>query len=111
MKQLFVVVSIAVLTLFTIFGDYYLKLASHKSNTFLTREFGIGLAVYIVTAFIWTYIYRNSHFGIAGVVYSILSLLLFVFTGIIFFQETVDLTEILGISLGVVSLLMLVRYL
>lgn len=98
------------ITLLTVFGDAYLKKSSELSKPFTSSQFLFGLLVYATTAYLWVYMYREVKFSTIGVVYSILTMLFFVLTGVFVFHETLLTKEVLGLMLALGSVLLLSRF-
>ena len=110
MQKFLVITGIALVTVFTVVGDSFLKKANDHFNKFTNADFLIGFLVYAATAFIWVYIYRVAKFSISGVIYSILSMFVFVVVGIFMFNEKLSVIELLGVGLGIASILILGRF-
>lgn len=106
-----VLIQILTVTAFTVLGDSFLNKAGKHASIYLNRDFLIGLLTYIVTAFVWVYIYKSTKFAISGVVYSVASILMFVLIGVFMFHEILGRTEYLGIGFGAISLILLSRFL
>jgi len=73
----------------------------------LPIRFFIGLLILASTAFGWVYAMKHIKLATLGVVYSVSTVLLLAFVGVIFFQESLNPYEIGGIVLAVASLILL----
>lgn len=91
-------------------GDSFLKLASEQPNSYLTRSFAIGFAVYASTAFGWVYVMKHLKLATIGVFYSVTMIVLLTAVGGLFFKERLALQEVVGILLGVAALALLARF-
>lgn len=109
-SQLVTLARIILLTIFTVEGDYFLKKASTHASRFLNIDFLIGILIYASTAFVWVIIYKSTKFSISGVLYSIISLLVFVIIGMTMFGDKLSKLEYIGIAMALSSILILQRY-
>ena len=91
-------------------GDYLLKLASSQGQPLRSKWFYLGFAVYASTALGWVYVMRHLKLATIGVVYSISMILLLTVVGVVGFRERLNVYEITGIALAVVSLGLLMRF-
>lgn len=98
------------ITLLTVVGDAQLKKASHLPSSYLQPSFYIGLCIYIITAFLWIHVYRSMKFSLSGIIYSILTMIIFVAFGMIFFKEKLITIEYIGLLLGILSIILLARF-
>jgi multidrug transporter EmrE-like cation transporter len=90
-------------------GDYFLKKASDSANPLLTRDFLIGVVLYGSTAFAWVFVMRHLKLATIGVIYSVAMVLLLAGMGVLFFQESLNRSELVGIVLAIASLILLAR--
>ena len=98
------------ITIFTVWGVSFLKKAGNYIHFFLNRDFFIGFAIYASTAFLWVFVYKYAKFSISGAVYSILSLIAFVILGVGMFGEKLSGIEVIGLGMGVGSLIILSKF-
>jgi len=101
--------SIIALSVATVLADAALKRAGQATQP-INAWFAVGVAIYAVSAFGWVYVFRHLRFAEAGVIYSLSVILLMVFTGVVYFKETLKIGECAGISLAIVSILLLKRF-
>ncbi len=90
--------------------DWLLKRASLCIRPFSTIAFWIGLAGYTISAFLWVFILRSMKLSTVGAIYSVSLIVMLALIGVIFFQEKLNFTEICGLVLACVSILLLVRF-
>ena len=93
-----------------IIGDYFLKLASERENSFKSAWFYIGFVVYASTAFGWVFVMKHLKLATIGVVYSVSMIVLLTATGVVIFRETLNYYEIIGVVLAIAALVLLVRF-
>ena len=91
-------------------GDYFLKLASAREQPLATGWFYLGFAFYASTAFGWVFVMRHLKLGTIGVLYAVSMVLLLTAIGVVFFRESLNYSELAGIVLAVVSLVLLMRF-
>ncbi len=104
------VVGITLVLLLSVAGvlaDAVLKVASGKSNVTMNVYFVVGALMYAATAFGWVWAMRHLKLAQLGAFYAVMTALLLAVVGVLFFKETLKWKEVLGIALGVVSLILL----
>lgn len=101
--------AVLALSVATVLADYFLKRAGEDAQPF-NVWFALGMAMYASSAFGWVYVFRHLRFAEAGIIYSISVILMMVFTGVVFFKETLKFAECAGIALAVASILLLRRF-
>lgn len=95
MTNSLVIVIVFLITAFTAVGDYNLKKAS-LTPTFNLSAFIIGLVIYSLLAFIWTFTYKYIKFSLAGSIYGAATALTFAFIGVFILKEPIGPVEITG---------------
>ncbi|MFO0872891.1 MAG: hypothetical protein U0575_02830 [Phycisphaerales bacterium] len=108
-KQLAVVVTIA-FSAIGVLGDYFLKLASQQQHSLRSRWFLLGFALYASTAFGWLFVMRHLKLATIGVLYSVSIIVLLTTVGVVFFRETLNAYELLGVVMAIGSLVLLARF-
>ena len=93
-----------------VLGDYFLKQASTQPQPMRTMEFYIGFAVYASTAFGWAFVMKYLKLATISVVYSVSMVVLLTVLGLVFFRETLTLSELIGLAMAIGSLILLVRF-
>ena len=81
-----------------IVGDYFLKRASGEANPLATLPFLVGLVLYSSTAFAWVFVMHHLKLATIGAIYSVCMILMLTSMGFIFFDETLNRYEIVGIA-------------
>jgi small multidrug resistance pump len=93
-----------------IVGDYFLKRASGEASPLATPSFLVGLALYSFTAFAWVFVMRYLKLATIGAVYSVCMILMLTSMGFVFFNETLNRYEVVGIAFAIVSIILLSRF-
>ena len=93
-----------------IVGDYFLKRASGEASPLSTPTFLIGLALYSSTAFAWVFVMRYLKLATIGVIYSVCMILMLTTMGFLFFDETLNRYEVVGIVFAIASIILLSRF-
>src|SRR5262245_41252574 len=109
-KNLLAVAVTVAFSSFCVFGDYFLKLASAHENSLKTTSFYIGFVLYASTAFGWVFVMKHLKLATIGVVYSVSMVLLLTAIGVVFFRESLNIYEIVGLVMAIASLILLVRF-
>ena len=91
-------------------ADYFLKLASAHDNVLKTPAFYVGFVIYASTAFGWVFVMKHLKLATISVVYSISMVLLLTAMGLVFFRESLSYSEVAGLVMAIVSLILLVRF-
>lgn len=98
-----------VLLLLTILGDYLLKKASFLPGLSGWKPMILGATCYFFSAIGWFYIYKNTKFFTLGSFYSLGHFALTILIAIVIFKEKVNQWEFAGLTLGLISLLLLLK--
>jgi small multidrug resistance pump len=93
-----------------VLGDYFLKLASAKSEPLKSIWFYIGFVVYASTAFGWVFVMKHLKLATISVVYSVSMIVLMTAMGVLIFRESLNGYEIVGLVLAIASLILLTRF-
>ncbi len=98
------------LCVITVIGDYFLKLASGQSSPLHSKWFAVGIVLYTATAFGWVYVMRQTNLSTLGAVYSVSTIVLLTFVGVVFFREALHWQEGVGVAMAVASIVLLGRF-
>ncbi|NLT72090.1 MAG: transporter [Verrucomicrobiaceae bacterium] len=98
-----------VLALAVAVSDYFLKHASASASPFANRNFVIGLLITALCTFGWVLVMPHLKLAYIGVIYSLTVVLSLCVVGVVFFEETLQPSEWLGVGLAISSLLLLYR--
>jgi multidrug transporter EmrE-like cation transporter len=108
MNQAYIAIVLAVLlSLIGVTGDSFLKIASQSESIVKNQWFLFGLFTLASTAFGWVYIIKYLKLATVGVIYSVCTVVFLALVGSVFFQETLNPYEIIGILLAIASLVLL----
>lgn len=108
-KTAAIVVTI-VFSVIGVVGDYFLKLASQQESTLTSPWFYLGFALYSSTAFGWVYVMKHLKLGTIGVLYSVSMIVLLTAIGVLFFKETFNAAEVIGLLMAIGALVLLTRF-
>lgn len=104
------VLAIIAITVITVIGDYFIKLASMTSRPVQNKWFFFRCVMYILSTFGWVYALRHIKLASIGVIYSLSIVVLLAALGVIVFGETLNRYEITGLVLAVIAIVLLGRF-
>jgi len=99
-----------ILALIGVIGDSLIRISGSGPKFVDLKWFIFGSVVYISTIFGWFYVMKYLKFATIGVFYGVSSLLFLVFAGIFFFKEHLNILEIMGIIMALMSMVLLGRF-
>jgi len=91
-------------------GDYFIKLSGSGSKYIMYQPFFIGMIIYALTAIGWFYVMKHIKLGSLGIFYSLTTVILLIVIGAVLFKEQLNTYDILGLVLGIVSIILLARF-
>ncbi len=103
-------IAIVLISAVTATGDYFMKLAGNTEKYMDLKWFLIGLFLYLITAFAWFVAFKSIKVSSIGVIYGITTAVILAMIGVIFFHEKLSPVEIIGVILGLLSLILLLRF-
>ncbi len=110
MNTLLNFVYLLLVTILTIYGDILLKDATKytgiKSITYIVG----GLIMYLFVGLGFYQMYKSLEFSTAGIIYSVLCILGFAISGLLFFNEKITFYEGIGIILAIISVILMSRF-
>ena len=109
MSKIIIFILAISLSAITVLADYFIKKASLFGNVW-NRWILAGAVIYGLTAIGWVFIMKNMKLSTLGVIYGVSCIIMLTFISVYFFHEKLSLLEILGILLGVLSLIVLYRF-
>ena len=98
---------LAAIVVTQIIGDYFIKLASGRADGILTSTFMLGVVFYSATAFGWYFLMKSHSLAAIGVLYSASTILLLTALGYFVFKENIGLKDGLGITLAILSVVVM----
>ena len=103
-------VVIVLIALFTLIGDYFLKLAAEREQSFRSAVFIFGTLIYGSTAVGWVLVMKHMTLASIGVWYAIIVILLLTALGVFVFGESFTWRDGVGILLAFGALAMMSRF-
>ena len=104
------IIVLLIVELVCLWGDYCLKKASMEQNWEGWRLILAGCFLYAVSAIGFFYLMRSFKVFTLGVLHSFAVILLSVILSLVVFNEKINAREILGLILGIISIVLLVRF-
>jgi drug/metabolite transporter (DMT)-like permease len=101
---------VVVVTAIAIYGDTFLKSATTSTGTKHIFDLGMGVLIYALVAFGFYYMYKLMDFSSSGVIYSLVSVLLYMGVGLFLYKEAINVYEIFGIIFAIASIFLLSRF-
>lgn len=95
------------ITVVTLFGDYFIKLASDRPEGIASSVFIMGAILYGLPAFGWFMLMKNHSLAAIGVLYSASTIVLLAGLGYFVFHETFGWREVFGVSLAIASVVVM----
>lgn len=109
MFKLLSFIAAALLSVVTVYADYFIKESSLQKNI-LNKNLLIGSVIYAITAVGWVFVMKNMKLSTLGVVYGISCIILLVLLGVFVYHEKISAVEVFGILLGLSSIAILYRF-
>lgn len=93
-----------------VLADIAVKLASETERPLASRWFALGVAGYAVTAFGWVFALRHLKLAEVGHIYCVATMILLAVSGAVWFRESFRATELVGLVMGIMSIVLLRRF-
>ena len=93
----------------TILGDYFVKKSSLEAGYSGWKLLILGGLLYGISALGWFWVYRVTKVFTVGAIHSLGIIILTIFLSLVIFREKINLLEIIGILLGIISLTILLK--
>lgn len=100
---------LALASIVTIAGDYFVKLASQDPKGISTFYFALGALLYGLPAFAWFYLMRQHSLAAVGVMYSSATIVLLTLLGVFVFKESFGWRDGLGVGLAIAAVVVSLR--
>lgn len=104
------IILIVILSAVGVLGDVFLKVAGKDPKTMDVKWFVLGLLTYAATAFGWFYVIKHVKLSSVGILYALSTAFILVGVGVIYFRESLNIYEIIGVILAIISLFLLNRF-
>ncbi len=98
------------LSVITVLADFFVKKSSLQQSFSGWPLLVLGAAIYGLTALGWFFVLRYMKLSTAGVIYGVSCILLLVFLSVFYFNEKISLIEMTGITMGIISVILLARF-
>jgi uncharacterized membrane protein len=93
----------------TILGDYFVKKSSLEAGYSGWKLLILGGLLYGISALGWFWVYRVTKVFTVGAIHSLGIIILTIFLSLVIFREKINLMEIAGLLLGIISLTILLK--
>lgn len=100
----------SLMIILTVIGDSLIKNASLVKGLSGWRSLLAGALLYGVTAFGWFFVMRHMKLSTLGVFYGVGCVLLLTLMGVFYYRENINIVEVVGIILAIISLVLLFRF-
>ena len=98
---------LGIVTVGTLFGDYFLKTATSRPEGMMSAWFAGGVLAYGLLAIGWYFLMKSNSLATIGVMFSASTILLLAALGYFVFKEQFGLREALGVSLAIMSVVVM----
>lgn len=104
------IILIVLLSAIGVLGDVFLKIAGQGQKSIDIKWFALGLITYASTAFGWFYVIKHVKLSSVGILYALSTAFILVGVGVIYFKDSLNTYEIIGIVLAIIALFLLNRF-
>lgn len=94
----------------TVFADVLIKRASLQNAFSSWQLLIIGAIIYATTALGWFFVMRKVKLSSLGALYAVSCVVLLTLVSVFYFKERIAPIEIVGISMAIVSIIILFRF-
>ncbi|OGH68591.1 MAG: hypothetical protein A3D53_02045 [Candidatus Magasanikbacteria bacterium RIFCSPHIGHO2_02_FULL_45_10] len=98
------------LSIVTVIGDIFIKEASLHQRFSGWKYLVLGGLIWSLTAIGWFYLMRREELSILGALYSLTIVMSLFLLGAFFYKEHITQLELLGLGLGMASIIILFRF-
>lgn len=98
---------LGIVTIATLLGDYFLKIATGKVGGMASGWFAAGAMTYGLLAIGWYFLMKSNSLATIAVMFSASTILLLTALGHFVFKEQFGLREGIGVSLAVLSVVVM----
>lgn len=98
------------LSLVGVIGDFFIKLAGSGREYVRLHWLIVGLIVYASTAIGWFFVMKHIKLSTLGAYYSISTIIFLLIVGVGIFHERLNVMEFIGITLAILSFILLARF-
>lgn len=108
--RIFHILLVVALSLIGVLGDYFLKLAGAGPKYIVEKWLALGLGIFTLLGFGWFIVMKHIKLSELGVIYGVTTAVALAIVGVLFFKETLGMMEVFGLIAGVVSIILLGRF-
>lgn len=98
---------VILLSAFGALADFFLKSSGNGEKYIRWNYFLAGFILYSSLAFGWFFLMKHIKLASIGVIYSLCTLILLALIGVLYFKESLSVSEWIGIILGGVAIALL----
>ncbi len=109
MLKVFSFLAAAVLSIITVYADYFVKEASLQKSPW-NLNLLIGGVIYGLTAIGWVFLMKSMKLSTIGVVYGVFCIIFLALLSVLIYHEKFSALELLGVILGISSIAILYRF-
>ncbi len=109
MTKFIALVIAIVLSLVTVLADYFIKKASLENGVW-SKWLILGAVIYGLTALGWVFVMKNMKLSTLGAVYGISCITILAIISVFVFHEKISTIEVVGILMGIASILILYKF-
>ena len=109
MPKILILITGILISAITVYADFFVKKASLLSNVW-NKWLLAGAFIYGLTAIGWVFTLREAKLSTLGVIYGVSTIILVVALSVFVFHEKLSTLEIIGILLGIISLVILYKF-
>lgn len=99
--------TLAIVVVLTIVGDYFIKIASQRENSVKSFELLFGMVFYSLSAIGWMFLMRDHSLSVISVFYSTATILILSGLGYFVFKENFGVREGIGVTLAIMSVVVM----
>ena len=102
--------AVLLISIVTVMGDFFMKLAGNSSEYMRVGWFVYGMILYLITGFGWFMVMKIVKLSSIGVIYGVTTSIVLALIGILIFHEKMNFIEIIAIMMGLISIFLLIRF-
>jgi drug/metabolite transporter (DMT)-like permease len=110
MNNLIPILIVIFLSAFGVLGDYFMKISGSGIKYINYPLFLLGMSIYILGGIGWFFVMKHIKLSTLGMFFALTNIILLVSVGVFFFKERLNIYEVIGIILGVISIFILARF-
>jgi small multidrug resistance pump len=101
---------IVLLALIGVLADAFLKYAGQGPAYIKLTWFIVGFLIYASTAIGWFYAMKHIKLSSLGVIYALTTVVALTLVGVFYFKEKLTAPEMLGLTLAIISIVLLKKF-